>query len=219
MKTILRALFRGKFTVLAVVAVLTLGTASAALAGSGVGGVFNLGVTNSVDAITNLVGSVTGPSLRIDNNSADSAATALDLQVEAGSAPMKVNSGIKVTNLNADLLDDKNSTQFATAINGKAVNADRLDGLDSTEFLSTLPYENRRLVLIGANRNEAVTVSCDTGDRALSGGADHIDPPTVLLETSRFGIEQAWEIEVRTGNSQDQVGAEVYCWDRPPFRP
>jgi hypothetical protein len=97
MKSILRSLLsRGKFTVLAVVAALTLATASTALAGVGVGAVFNLGVVNAVNAITTLVGSVGGPSLRIDNNSTNALATALDLQVEPGKAPMKVNSGIKV---------------------------------------------------------------------------------------------------------------------------
>jgi hypothetical protein len=67
-------------------------------------------VTNSVDAITTLVGSVAGPSLRIDNNSINAAATALDLQVEPGKAPMKVNSGTKVTNLNADKVDGIDGT-------------------------------------------------------------------------------------------------------------
>ena len=48
MSKVLKALLlRRKFTLLAVVAALTLGTASAALAGSGVGGVFNLGVKNT----------------------------------------------------------------------------------------------------------------------------------------------------------------------------
>jgi hypothetical protein len=114
MKTVLRALFsRRKFTVMAVATALTLGTASAALAGSGVGGVFNLGKTNTVNAITTLVGSVTGPSLRLDNNSTNSAATALDLQVEPGKTPMKVNSTTKVANLNADRLDDKSAEDLS----------------------------------------------------------------------------------------------------------
>jgi hypothetical protein len=60
MKTILGALVRGKLTILAVMAALTLGTASVALAGTGVGGVFNLGFSNTVNAITSLVGSVAG---------------------------------------------------------------------------------------------------------------------------------------------------------------
>jgi hypothetical protein len=48
MRTVLKAIhLRRKFTLLAVVAALTLGTASATLASSGVGGVFNLGVKNT----------------------------------------------------------------------------------------------------------------------------------------------------------------------------
>ncbi len=114
MKTVLRALFsRRKFTVLAVATALTLGTASAALAGSGVGGVFNLGVTNTVNAITKLTGSVAGSSLQIVNNSTNAAATALNLQVATGKPPLKVNSTTKVANLNADQLDELSANQIS----------------------------------------------------------------------------------------------------------
>ena len=90
---------------LAVILALTVGLASTALAGSGVGATFNLGKTNTVNAISKLVGSVAGPSLMIDNNSTNSAATALNLQVEAGKAPMMVNSAAKVANLTSDKVD------------------------------------------------------------------------------------------------------------------
>jgi hypothetical protein len=101
---------------LALVLALLFGVASMALAGTGAGGVFNLGVTNTVSAVTELVSDAgtgpSGPMLRIDNNSTNTAATALDLQVEDGKVPMKVNRTTKVTNLNADLLDGLNSTVF-----------------------------------------------------------------------------------------------------------
>jgi hypothetical protein len=113
MRTVLKAIVKWKLTVLAVVASLTLATASAALAGSGVGGVFNLGKTNTVNAMTKLTGSVTGSSLQIINNSTEAAATALDLRVASGKPPLKVNSTTKVANLNADRLDDKDSTELA----------------------------------------------------------------------------------------------------------
>jgi hypothetical protein len=117
MRTILRALATGKYALLTVVAMLTLALTSTALAGNGVGGVFNLGVTNTVNALTKLTGSVAGSSLVIDNNSTGTGATALNLQVEAGKAPMKVNSGTKVTNLNADKIDGKDSTDFVGPTN------------------------------------------------------------------------------------------------------
>ena len=69
------------------------------------GATFNVGQTNTANAVSKLVGSVAGPSLQIDNNSTNANATALDLQVEAGKPPMKVNSQTKVALLNADKLD------------------------------------------------------------------------------------------------------------------
>ena len=100
---------------LAVILALTVGLASTALAGTGIGARFDLGKVNTVNAVTKLVGSVAGPTLEIDNNSADAGATALDLQVEAGKAPMKVNSSAKVANLNSDELDGKSDTDFYAA--------------------------------------------------------------------------------------------------------
>jgi hypothetical protein len=91
---------------LAVILALTVGLATAALAGTGVGARFQLGQTNTVNAVTKLVGSVAGPSMVVDNNSTNAAATALDLQVEPGKAPMKVNSQTKVANLTAEKVDD-----------------------------------------------------------------------------------------------------------------
>jgi hypothetical protein len=76
---------------LAVILALVLGVATAALAGTGVGATFNLGRLNTVNQISRLVGSTDNPMLRVDNNSAGTNATALDLQVEAGHAPMSVN--------------------------------------------------------------------------------------------------------------------------------
>jgi hypothetical protein len=101
---------------LALVLALLFGVASMALAGTGVGSVFNLGVKNTVGAVTQLVSSEgagpNGPMLRIDNNGAG---TALDLRVGSPTTPpafktvppMKVDSGARVANLNADLLDGK----------------------------------------------------------------------------------------------------------------
>ena len=62
-----------------------------------------------------MLGSVAGPSLRVDNNSADASATALDLQVEPGKAPMSVNSDGRVANLNADKLDGQEASAFMPA--------------------------------------------------------------------------------------------------------
>ncbi len=64
--------------------------------------------------IRQLVGSTDNAMLRITNKS--TGATALTLQVEPGHAPMRVNSGTAVANLNADQVDGQDVTQLG--VNG-----------------------------------------------------------------------------------------------------
>ena len=90
---------------LAAIVALSVGLASAALAGTGVGAAFNLGKTNTVDALCSLVGS-TSSMLKVDNNGSG---TALDLRVgpsttpadQKAAAPMKVDSRAMVATLTA----------------------------------------------------------------------------------------------------------------------
>lgn len=96
---------------LALMLAVVLGVATAAL-GAVPGDPFRLGQLNTINALTQLVGSVNNAMLRIDNNSAGATATALDLQVQPGKAPMKVNSSARVANLNADRLDGKHADQL-----------------------------------------------------------------------------------------------------------
>jgi hypothetical protein len=62
-----------------------IGGATVALAGSGVGGVFNLGVTNSVDAQSSLKGSTTAPLLALTNTNTGAGATGLQVNGNATS--------------------------------------------------------------------------------------------------------------------------------------
>ena len=81
-----------------------------ALAGTGIGDVFNLGRNNRVNAPSKLTGETRGSSLVIDNNGPGKA---LELRVGEGTAatnttpPLKVNSRAKVRNLNADQVDGR----------------------------------------------------------------------------------------------------------------
>jgi hypothetical protein len=87
--------------------------ATAAVAGNGVGGVFNLGQGNTVDQTTALSGAPVGkPSLKLTNSSTAAGATALSLNVASGLPPFAVNSNTKVAKLNADKLDGFDSTGF-----------------------------------------------------------------------------------------------------------
>jgi hypothetical protein len=139
---------------LALVLALIMGVGTMALAAVP-GDPFRLGQTNGIDQMSTLVGTVATPMLKVDNGSTATGATALDLRVEPGKAPMKVNSGTKVASLNADKVDGKDSTAFyaagskvadsshadtadtATSADSatSAEDANTLDGKDSTEFL------------------------------------------------------------------------------------
>jgi hypothetical protein len=101
---------------LAVVLAVVLGLASAALAGTGVGAAFNLGKTNTVNRLSQLVGTTDNPMLRVTNQSSGTGATALTLQVEPGHAPMRVNSDTQVAGLNADRVDGQDVSQIG--VNG-----------------------------------------------------------------------------------------------------
>ncbi len=114
MTTLVRKTFRiarGTALVLgvAVMLALLLGVATTALAAIP-GDPFRLGKINSINAVSHLVGSVTGPMLRIDNNGGG---PALRLESNANRPPLVVNADAgKAANLNADKLDGKDSGEF-----------------------------------------------------------------------------------------------------------
>lgn len=82
---------------------------SAALAGTGIGAVFNLGRVNSVNAQSALVGSASTTMLRVRNTGNG---RAVSFQVKSGHAPFAVNTGVKVPFLNSDRLDDFHANEL-----------------------------------------------------------------------------------------------------------
>ena len=86
--------------------------AATALAGTGIGGVFNLGKTNTVNATSTLTGSKAGKMLQVTNTSTGAGATGVGINVPTGKPPLVVNSSKKVRNLNADKLDGQDSNGF-----------------------------------------------------------------------------------------------------------
>jgi hypothetical protein len=101
----------------AAVSVVTI-AATAAFAGTGVGGVFNLGKTNTVDATTALSGTVRGAQLDVSNSATGKGATGIGIGVAQGKPPLVVNSTTKVKHLNADQLDGVDSTQLQRTTTG-----------------------------------------------------------------------------------------------------
>jgi hypothetical protein len=85
------------------------------------GGSFILGNPNSASSTTSLSAPVAGKALQVTNTSTGASATGLGLNVASGHSPFTVNSGTKVTNLNADKLDGIDSTGFLPSGNVKSL--------------------------------------------------------------------------------------------------
>jgi hypothetical protein len=116
----------------AIVSGLTVGSA-AAFAGSGIGGVFNLGKANTVNATTALQGSTDGQQLRVVNSSAGADAAGIGIKTNAARPPLTVNSSVKVTNLDADLLDGLDSSALQKRVTGACgENGSAISSIDAT---------------------------------------------------------------------------------------
>jgi hypothetical protein len=196
-KVFSRVMWVGRATVflvgLAVTLALVFGVAVTALAGTGVGATFNLGKTNTVNALSRLEGSTLNSMLKIDQNGSG---TALNLEVQnpTSKPPMLVNSSTKVTNLNSDQLDGQDSTAFLPRTM-YTINGPRTTGLCGAFSCST-------------------AVFCDAGDVIISGGYHDVFQGTYVRSTGPVGAHQGWQVEwVNTGPGQDDVGATAYCAD------
>ena len=183
---------------LAIALALVLGVATMALAAVP-GDPLKLGKVNRInDALTTLIGSRSGAMMAIDNGSTATNARALDLRVEPGRAPMAVNSGKKVKNLNAD----------------------KLDGTDSAGFLSSEIYTMELIKTTPANTEHAAGISCDAGDPAISGGFLQVDSTTHVSRSAR-NSQNTWGVTVLilAGSTSDTWSIQAVCADLPPLRP
>jgi hypothetical protein len=134
----------------AVVAVVVM-MAGTALAGSGIGAVFNLGKANTANRTSYLSGAAKGKLLQVTNKGSGAA---LGLKVRAGKAPLTVNSTTRVKRLNADLVDGLHASELR-----KVYTARRDFTLDSTyREMLTLPG----LVRISALNNSSLNVMFET---------------------------------------------------------
>jgi hypothetical protein len=93
--------------------------AGAAYAGTGIGGVFNLGQSNSVNGTTTLTGATTGPQLKVNNTSTGTGASGVSITTATGKPPLVVNSNTQVANFNASLLSGlKAGSQLQLRVTG-----------------------------------------------------------------------------------------------------
>lgn len=108
--------------------------ASVALAGSGIGGVFNLGQSNTVDETTSLSGTKAGPQLQVTNSSTGSGATGLGVNVPVGKPPFAINSTTMVPNLNADQVDNYHASQLTRIGQAKGYDQVTVDSTSSSDI-------------------------------------------------------------------------------------
>jgi hypothetical protein len=218
----------GRATVFCVGLVVTLaivlGAATTALAAAP-GDPLKLGQVNGTNALTRLAGSTNQALLRIDNNSTGAFATALDLQVEPGKPPMRVNSTTEVQGLNADSLDGKNSSdflgRFQTASNAAAVDNKSADeiGVNGRQAVSTESATN-------SDSSKFVTAECPAGKVVVGTGYDVLGAKSgtfpnlqtdIVVDELRAGFSsvsvQAYE-ETSTGASWS-VTATAICAAAP----
>ena len=197
------------------------------------GGNFILGQSNSASSTTSLArtGANAGKGLQVSNTSTTTGATALGLNVASGHAPFTVNSGTKVTNLNADKLDGFDSTGL---IRGRKL-LGYLDGGDPITKLATVgPYEISgecfddgtitfvRIYAKGPAGN-AVTIhdsvnNDTTVEEAVRSRADLLSANVnteVFEEAQGFGYLRARGTTVLTSNSGAIVQVDFYAlaWD------
>jgi hypothetical protein len=200
-----KVMFLGKATTfvvgLAVILALSVGVASSALAGTGVGATFNLGKVNSVGALSTLVGSTANSMLKVDNNGSG---VALELQVGSSTtppdqkavAPMKVDSQVRVDNLNAD----------------------EIDGQDASAFMPASKYRVDKPIAVDTLFSTAV--SCDPEDLALSAGWAGKNNGTEVTTAAPNGANPQSMTFLITNPVEpiDDMALFAVCADLPPLR-
>ena len=121
-----------------------------------------------------------GPMLRLTNNNPATNDTALDLKVQGGEPPMRVNSGAMVANLNSDQLDGKDSGQFATRLHALIKGSDgslvRGNGV-TAQFKTASPSAGGYEIIFDrdvTNCVYAATLASENAGRAGDGPAGEI---------------------------------------------
>lgn len=148
-----------------VVAVVTL-TATSAMAGTGIGAVFNLGKANSVNATSHLTGKAPGPMLAVKNKGTG---TALSLSVGKGGTPFTINSTTRVANLNASLLGGLGPNSFVQG------------GGEAHAYAFTLTGNQRNVLLLSVPGFGSFRAGCTTGGGGESAVTYVNGPKTIDL--------------------------------------
>jgi hypothetical protein len=181
---------------LALVLGLLFGAASMAFGANG--GNFILGQNNTATLLTKLTGNVNGAAMQVVNNNADANDTALSLSVQAGEAPMRVNSSTQVSNLNADFVDGRSASSFVA---------------NSTYRLG---QGQERLGEELGDGSKVLSQSCLPGDRMLSGGPASVNAASDVLDSFARDTN-TWQARINdsaVAEPGDSFTVAVLCADQ-----
>ncbi len=167
---------------LALVMALVVGVATTAIGATG--GNFILGKANGATSVSKLTASVAGPALTLVNNSTAAAATALNISVASGKPPLKVNGAAgTATNLSADKLDGRNSSEFVQTSEAMSAVVDSNGNLLRGEGATLATKDGTGSYFVVFNREVescawVATLNGSSGEISV----DRLGPNTALLE-------------------------------------
>jgi len=145
------------------------------------GGKFILGKSNRAGATSTLT---------------NKSGTALSLNSKAGTAPLKVNSAVKVARLNADKLDGKDSTAFASAAGktGYVTGSGQWADIDED----------------GYNDTVFAFAECPAGTRLTGGGQTDLTATGVMAMSQPLG-DGTWAVAVFADPTDTAADVEAYA--------
>ncbi len=177
------------------------------IAGTGIGAVFNLGRTNTVNHATVFRGTVSSSLLQVTNRGTG---PALRLATRAGTAPMVVTSSTKVGNLNVDRLDGLDSTAFRLAAD--PVDAATLGGVAKSGFVQA-PAGITQVVLRGTlteplnSGNGAILSVPGFGSIEGSCGTGGVPNYRLFWRNGSGGVADGWHTDAVGGTTYASIAA------------
>lgn len=204
---------RMKVTVIAAF-LLALALAPTSLAGTGVGAVFNLGQTNSVNVPTTLTGTVDSRMLQVTNTNTGTGAGGISVVNSSTTAP-----SVRARNTGGGpalaLFTPNNTPPIVTNSTGLVanLNADRLDGKSSTDFLRSSTFRAESPVDIGTALGDGTFTKllfCPAGSRLLSGGPANLSGTSVMVESFPDG-SGGWKARIHPNGLTDNWSVVVLC--------
>jgi hypothetical protein len=207
----------------------------ATTASGATGGNFILGKANVAGAVSKLTAGLSGSALQVVNNGAG---TALDLRVGSSTtapadktvAPMKVDSQAKVANLNADEVDGKDASSFATSVHTHSgeditsgtVSEARIDGLVARddEILPTVEANDGAGSGIDADQIDGIDSGAfllENGKAADSAHADRADSATNAQNADRLDGKDSGDFIQGRGTAKHSAvaispGSNLWVW-------